>query len=78
MISKISNWGLVIAGIVLLIYQLNGFFTAGEHDHSNGGLEQYLGEEVLDDNDSSKVLESDKNLKDNHDHLHKHGKPHSH
>ena len=30
-ISKLSNYGLIIAGIFLLIYQLNGFFTSGEH-----------------------------------------------
>jgi len=37
MISKISNRGLVIAGIVLLIYQLNGFFTQLKEDHGNSG-----------------------------------------
>ena len=31
-ISKLSNYGLIIAGIFLLIYQLNGFFTA-DQDH---------------------------------------------
>ena len=31
-ISKSSNWGLIIAGIFLLIYQLNGFFTEDHHD----------------------------------------------
>ena len=30
-ISKLSNYGLIIAGIFLLIYQLNGFFTADQH-----------------------------------------------
>ena len=29
-ISKLSNYGLIIAGIFLLIYQLNGFFTADQ------------------------------------------------
>ena len=32
-ISKFSNWGLIIAGIFLLIYQLNGFFTDHGHHH---------------------------------------------
>jgi hypothetical protein len=32
-ISNFSNWGLVIAGMFLLIYQLNGYFMADEHDH---------------------------------------------
>ena len=31
-ISKLSNWGLVIAGILLLIYQLNGFYTDHSHE----------------------------------------------
>ena len=30
-ISKLSNYGLIIAGIFLLIYQLNGFLTADQH-----------------------------------------------
>ena len=30
-ISKISNWGLIIAGIFLFIYQLNGYFTMEGH-----------------------------------------------
>ena len=34
-ISKLSNWGLIVAGILLLIYQLNGFFTSEPHNHDN-------------------------------------------
>ena len=30
-ISKFSNWGLIVAGIFLLCYQLNLFFTSDEH-----------------------------------------------
>ena len=30
-ISKLSNWGLVVAGLLLLVYQLNGYFT--DHHH---------------------------------------------
>jgi len=33
-LSKISNWGLIIAGVLLLIYQLNGFFMEDEHFHN--------------------------------------------
>jgi hypothetical protein len=33
-ISKSSNWGLIIAGIFLLIFQLNSFFTSKDH-HNN-------------------------------------------
>ena len=32
-ISKLSNWGLIIAGIFLLVFQLTGFFTEPLHDH---------------------------------------------
>jgi len=32
-ISKISNWGLMIAGTFLLIFQLNGFFMEDMHFH---------------------------------------------
>ena len=33
-ISKFSNWGLIVAGIFLLCYQLNSFFTSdGHHVH---------------------------------------------
>jgi len=32
-VSKFSNWGLIIAGVFLLIYQLNGYFTIHEHHH---------------------------------------------
>jgi len=33
-ISKISNRGLIIAGIFLFIFQLNGYFTNHSHDHN--------------------------------------------
>jgi len=32
-VSKFSNWGLIIAGVFLLIYQLNSYFTAHEDHH---------------------------------------------
>ena len=32
-ISQIINWGLVVAGSFLLIYQLNNFFNDASHDH---------------------------------------------
>ncbi|MBI44999.1 MAG: hypothetical protein CMG66_02395 [Candidatus Marinimicrobia bacterium] len=35
MISKLSNWGLVIAGLLLFFYQLNSFFTEDTHSHSD-------------------------------------------
>ena len=33
-ISKLLNWGLIVLGVLLLIYQLNGYFTSEEH-HNN-------------------------------------------
>lgn len=32
-ISKISNWGLVVLGILLLAYQLNGYVADHNHNH---------------------------------------------
>ena len=34
-ISKFSNWGLVVAGIFLLVFQLNSFFTDHDHHHEH-------------------------------------------
>ena len=34
-ISKFSNWILVVAGIFLLVYQFNGYFTNHTHHHQN-------------------------------------------
>ena len=34
-ISKYSNWILVVAGISLLVYQLNGYFTDHTHPSQN-------------------------------------------
>ncbi len=33
-IAKFSNWILVIAGTLLLIFQLHGYFTDNSHQHS--------------------------------------------
>ena len=32
-ISKFSNWGLIVAGTFLLVFQLNGFFEGDNHEH---------------------------------------------
>ena len=34
-ISKFSNWGLILAGTFLLIFQLNSFFTDHDHHHDH-------------------------------------------
>jgi hypothetical protein len=45
-ISKISNGILVAAGIILLVYQLNGYFTDHTHHHQNQlELQELLTEE---------------------------------
>ena len=63
-ISKFSNWILVVAGIFLLAYQLNGYFT--DHTHHN----------QLEPQESQKEhhIKLDTNSHDhNHDHDHSHG-----
>ena len=34
-ISQFSNWGLVVAGTFLLVFQLNSFFTDHDHHHEH-------------------------------------------
>ena len=34
-ISRISNWGLIIAGGILLIYQLSNFFIVDKHHYND-------------------------------------------
>ena len=64
-ISIVSNWGLIIAGIFLLIYQLNGFFSENHH-HDNPDF-------------ISPVIESDiHNNGDAHNHEHNHNHDHDH
>ena len=52
-ISKISNWGLVVAGTLLLIYQLNGFFTVHTHHH-NDELHQEKSDTEIDQHKKQK------------------------
>ena len=40
-ISKLSNWGLIIAGIFLLCFQLNGFFTGNDHNHQEQSKDKH-------------------------------------
>ena len=63
-VSKISNGILVVAGIVLLAYQLNGYFT--DHTHH----QQQLAPQELQNKPLIKL--------DNTDHEHSHGDGHSH
>ena len=67
-ISKISNGLLIVAGIVLLIYQLNGYFTDHSH-HQHKEIPQEMPEETQED----PVIKSDTN-----EHSHGDGDLHSH
>ena len=39
-ISKMSNWGLIVAGGFLLIYQLSNFFIVEKHHYNETGKKQ--------------------------------------
>ena len=67
-VSRFSNWILVVAGILLLVYQLNGYFSDHTHHYQNQLVPQELQNEQL--------IKSDNNHKHNHDHKHDHS--HSH
>ena len=65
-ISVLLNWGLIVLGVLLLIYQLNGYFTFEDH-HNNEIHENQM---ELDDHNHHK---------EPHTHSHDHNdKNHSH
>ena len=65
-ISKFSNWILIVAGIFLLVYQLNGYFSNHTHHHQNQlGPQQPQNEQLI-------------KSENNHKHDHKHDHSHSH
>jgi hypothetical protein len=66
-ISKLSNWGLMIAGTFLLIYQLNGFYADNEHHH-----------EEKNDQHIHPLNNTIQNKDKEHGHSHHHDKNHSH
>jgi ABC-type nickel/cobalt efflux system permease component RcnA len=69
-ISKISNWILVVAGIFLLVYQLNGYFTDSPgHPHN---------QEDSREDKKENLIESDTDDIDTNDHNHNHDHGHSH
>jgi hypothetical protein len=68
-ISKISNSMLVIAGIVLFAYQLNGYFTDHTRHHPNKIAPQ--------ESQKEQVIKLDTNGH-KHDHSHGHDHPHDH
>ena len=62
-ISRFSNWILVVAGIFLLVYQLNGYFTDYTHHHQN-----QLGPQESQNEQLIKLDNNDHNHDDNHSH----------
>ena len=70
-ISKISNSILVAAGILLLAYQFNGYFT----DH----IHHYPDQSAPQESQKEQDIKLDTNAHDSkHEHDHKHGHGHSH
>ena len=67
-ISKISNLGLIIAGIFLVFYQLNGYFTEHQHAHSE------LNEVHQIEEDVHSHIHNDKEHKHSHNDTHHHSK----
>jgi len=66
-ISKFSNWILVLAGIFLLVYQLNGYFTDYTHHHQN-----QLEPQELQNEEFMKLDNNHKHEDDHNDHPHVH------
>jgi len=62
-ISELLNWGLIILGMLLLIYQLNGYFTF--KDHNNHQIHE--NEIKLDDHNQNDNNHSDDEHHHNHD-----------
>jgi hypothetical protein len=72
-ISKFSNWILVTAGIILFVYQLNGYFTNHTHHHQN-----QLEPQKLQNEQHIKLDTNDYDYKHEHKHEHNHNHDHSH
>ena len=66
-ISKFSNWTLVVAGVFLLVYQLNGYFTDHTHHHQN-----QLGPQESQNEQLIKLDNNDHKHDDDHGHSHDH------
>ena len=62
-ISRFSNWILVVAGIFLLVYQLNGYFTDHTHHHQN-----QLGPQESQNEQPIKLDNNNHNHDDDHSH----------
>ena len=76
-ISKLSNWGLIIAGGILLIYQLSNYFIVDTHHHYElDKIQINLEEHLQNDLDKTQIdlEEHHRNYKDGkHKHSHHNG-----
>ena len=69
MISKISNWGLVIAGVLLLNFQLHNYY----HHHDNHMETQVSNKDISGKSNQPELKENNQKDED-----HKHNKGHHH
>ena len=90
-ISKISNWILIVLGMFLLVYKLNGYFTDHNHEEYHKHNEDYNydeehthdGDHTHDDNhthNEDHIQDGDHTHDDNHTHNddHTHYRDHTH
>ena len=78
-ISKISNWILVVSGVFLLVYQLNGYFTDHSHEEDHKHEEYHVHDEDHN-HDEEHTHDEDHNHEEYHknDEDHKHDEDHTH
>ena len=69
-ISKVANWGLVIAGVYLVFFQLDNYFSE-EHHHEEPAHQEEIHEEHHEHDDDSEHSHGE-------EHSHGNGEPHSH
>ena len=78
-ISRISNWILVVSGVFLLVYQLNGYFTDHSHEEDHKHEEYHVHDEDHN-HDEEHTHDEDYNHEEYHknDEDHKHDEDHTH
>ena len=78
-ISRISNWILVVSGVFLLVYQLNGYFTDHSHEEDHKHEEYHVHDEDHN-HDEEHTHDEDHNHEEYHknDEDHKHDEDHTH
>jgi len=78
-ISRISNWILVVSGVFLLVYQLNGYFTDHSHEEDHKHEEYHVHDEDHN-HDEEHTHDEDYNHEEYHknDEDYKHDEDHTH